>query len=241
MTVATVSTERRSPPRERGEVTTVWLWPRLLPWGLLLVGALATPPATVPPALLLVLLLYTLVGQVLIWLRPGWTPLLLSLDVLPSSPLLLVTALTPLAAHLVGLQVVLAGLHGGLKRGLLAAGLCTALLLALVWLGHGAWLVQSPLVAVLFGLGLWGTGLIAGLWAAATQAQIRAARAETARALARLSHDLRTPLGLIRGYADLLRRLEPALTSEQRQRYLSEISANVERIVSLLPERPPTA
>lgn len=219
---------------------TFRLWPRLLPWGLLLAGALAVRPEPLPPLLLVVLLLYALVGQALVVMRPGWMPLLLSFDVLPSSPLLVVTAMAPLTAHLIGLQVMLAGLLGGLKRGLLAAGLCTALLLALVGLGRGAWLVQSPPITILLGLGLWTTGLVAGLWAGMVQAQIQQAQTETARALARLSHDLRTPLGLIKGYADLLRRLEPTLTPEQRQRYLSEIVTNVERIVALLPERPPS-
>lgn len=218
----------------------LWLWPRLLPWGLLLAGALVVRPEPLPPLLLVVLLLYALVGQALVVLRPGWMPLLLSVDVLPSSPLLAVTAMAPLTAHLIGLQVMLAGLLGGLKRGLLAAGLCTALLLALVGLGRGAWLVQSPPIALLLGLGLWTTGLTAGLWAGMVQARLQHAQTETARTLARLSHDLRTPLGLIKGYADLLRRLEPTLTPEQRQRYLSEIVTNVERIVALLPERPPS-
>ena len=54
--------------------------------------------------------------------------------------------------------------------------------------------------------------------------------------LVSLVHDLRTPLTIVQGFADLLARRGAALTDEQRDEYVSRIAAAAGEMKSILDD-----
>ena len=58
--------------------------------------------------------------------------------------------------------------------------------------------------------------------------------------LRKLLHDVRTPLAVICGYADLLARRDQALSADQRAAYIAEIRKAAEDIGGLLDAARPT-
>ena len=54
--------------------------------------------------------------------------------------------------------------------------------------------------------------------------------------LARLVHDLRTPLAIVSGFAELLERRGDTLTPDQRDEYLTRIRESAARMGELLDE-----
>jgi signal transduction histidine kinase len=52
--------------------------------------------------------------------------------------------------------------------------------------------------------------------------------------LVSLVHDLRTPLTIVQGFADLLSRRGPTLTEEQREEYVTRIAAAAGEMKSIL-------
>jgi signal transduction histidine kinase len=52
--------------------------------------------------------------------------------------------------------------------------------------------------------------------------------------LVSLVHDLRTPLTIVQGFADLLARRGPSLTDEQRQEYVDRIAAAAAEMKQIL-------
>jgi signal transduction histidine kinase len=51
-----------------------------------------------------------------------------------------------------------------------------------------------------------------------------------------LVHDLRTPLAIVAGFAELLERRGDALSDEDRADYLTRIRESAERMIALLDE-----
>jgi signal transduction histidine kinase len=54
--------------------------------------------------------------------------------------------------------------------------------------------------------------------------------------LVSLVHDLRTPLTIVQGFADLLARRSASLTDEQREEYITRISAAASEMKSILDD-----
>ena len=54
--------------------------------------------------------------------------------------------------------------------------------------------------------------------------------------LSRLVHDLRTPLAIVSGFAELLERRREQLTSEQQAEYLTRIRESAARMGELLDD-----
>jgi signal transduction histidine kinase len=54
--------------------------------------------------------------------------------------------------------------------------------------------------------------------------------------LVSLVHDLRTPLTIVQGFADLLARRGPTLTEEQRAEYVARIAAGAAEMKSILDD-----
>jgi len=52
--------------------------------------------------------------------------------------------------------------------------------------------------------------------------------------LVSLVHDLRTPLTIVQGFADLLARRGPSLTDDQRQEYVDRIAAAAAEMKQIL-------
>ena len=54
--------------------------------------------------------------------------------------------------------------------------------------------------------------------------------------LVSLVHDLRTPLTIVQGFADLLSRRGASLTAEQREEYVTRIAAAASEMKSILDD-----
>jgi len=54
--------------------------------------------------------------------------------------------------------------------------------------------------------------------------------------LVTLVHDLRTPLTIVQGFADLLTRTGTALTEEQREEYVTRIAAAAREMKAILDD-----
>ena len=54
--------------------------------------------------------------------------------------------------------------------------------------------------------------------------------------VANVSHDLRTPLSIIKGYVETIILKEPSLTPQERKNYLETILKNTDRILKLVEE-----
>jgi signal transduction histidine kinase len=52
--------------------------------------------------------------------------------------------------------------------------------------------------------------------------------------LARLAHDLRTPLAIVRGFAELLERKGDGLSESERAEYVARIRESAERMGEIL-------
>jgi signal transduction histidine kinase len=60
--------------------------------------------------------------------------------------------------------------------------------------------------------------------------------ADPSERLTRLVHDLRTPLTIVAGFAELLERGGPALAEERREEYLRRVSQGAQDMKELLDE-----